>query len=311
MDLYDFVNDTDTFTPMDIPQESDDEYYNYLDKHYSEFDDGYSITHMQKLTDKDIANHIKEINNDVTRANFDNNYSYERKQMVVNQFDKIFQGIIDSDPSCTFPLSRYFLMDRYTGYFTNCTDAQEQINSIVITPSPYIDLSTLRDMIRVRLVSSLTAKGLKYWQKRCEIQFAREEAAEFNINTNEFTTPHKIEAEIDCLCLEHLFTTKKVILSLYDLKSKIVPEDTSDIYPNDIHTWFDYTGAIELSEWIHRSKPIIYDSMKKAQLDDTHPFWFMHKWTSTRIVRKPRTDKYKEFLSWNTIHIRWKYPICG
>ena len=66
---------------------------------------------MQKLTDKDIANHIKEISNNVTGVNFDNNYSYARKQMVVNNFDKIFQGIIDADPSCTFPLLQYFLMD--------------------------------------------------------------------------------------------------------------------------------------------------------------------------------------------------------
>ena len=105
VDLYNFVHDTDLYTPMGIPQEIDDEYYSYLDKHYSEFDDGYSITHMQKLTDKDIANHIKEINNDVTRVNFDANFSYQCKQMVVNEFDKIFQGIIDADPSCTFPLS--------------------------------------------------------------------------------------------------------------------------------------------------------------------------------------------------------------
>ena len=66
---------------------------------------------MQKLTDKDNANHIKEINNDVTCVNFDNKYSYARKQMVVNNFDKIFQGILDADPSCTFPLSCYFLVD--------------------------------------------------------------------------------------------------------------------------------------------------------------------------------------------------------
>ena len=101
VDSYDFVH-TDPYTPMDIPQEHD-EYHNYLDKHYSIFDDGYSLTHMQKLTDKDIANNIKEINNDVTRVNFDANYSYQRKQMVVNKFDAIFQGIIDADPSCTFP----------------------------------------------------------------------------------------------------------------------------------------------------------------------------------------------------------------
>ena len=53
-------------------------------------------------------------------------------------------------------------MDWYTGYFTKCTDTQEQIDSIIITADPYIDLSTLRDMIGDCLVSSLTAKGLKY-----------------------------------------------------------------------------------------------------------------------------------------------------
>ena len=79
VDSYDFVHDTDTFTPTDIPQDFDDEYYSYLNKHYNKFDDGFSLIHMQKLTDKDIANHIKEINNDVTRVNFDNNYSYQRK----------------------------------------------------------------------------------------------------------------------------------------------------------------------------------------------------------------------------------------
>ena len=135
VDLYEFVHDINPYTPMDIPQESD-EYYSYLDKHYFVFDDGYSITDMQKLTDKDIVNHIKEINNNVTRVNFDANYSYQRKQIVVNQFDTIFQGIIDADPLCTFSLSQYFLMDWYTGWFRNCTDSQEQIDSIVITAEP-------------------------------------------------------------------------------------------------------------------------------------------------------------------------------
>ena len=80
--------------------------------------------------------------------------------MIINKFDKIFQGIIDAEPSCMFTLSQYFLMDWYTSWFSNCTDSQEQIDSIVITANPYIDLSTLRDMIGDRLVSSLTAKGL-------------------------------------------------------------------------------------------------------------------------------------------------------
>merc|ERR1711884_367221 len=214
-------------------------------------------THMRKLTDKDIANHIKEINNDVTRVNFDANYSYQRKQMVVNKFDTIFQGIIDADPSCTFLLSRYFLMDWYTGWFCNCTDAQEQIDSIVMTADPYIDLSTLRDMIGDRLVSSLTAKGLRFWQQQCELQFAHEEAAEHNIDIAKFTTPHEINDEINRIHLQHLYTAKNVIISLYDLRSKILPEDAMNIYPIDFHTWIDNTGAIELSIWINRLKPMI------------------------------------------------------
>ena len=172
----------------------------------------------------------------LTGVNFDANYSYQRKQIVVNKFDTIFQGIIDADPSCTFPLSRYFLMDWYTGWFGNCTDAQEQIDSIVMTADPYIDLSTLRDMIGDRLVSSLTAKGLQFWQQRCELQFAHEEAAEHNIDIAKFTTPHKINDEISRIHLRHLYTAKNVIISLYDLKSKILHKDALHIYPEDFHT---------------------------------------------------------------------------
>ena len=47
---------------------------------------------------------------------------------------------------------------------------------------------------------------------------------------------------------------------------------------------------------------MIYDSMKKAQSNDTHPFWSTHKRTN-RFARKPRADKYKEFLSQKTIYI--------
>ena len=88
MDLYNFVHDTNTFTPTDIPPKYDDKYFNYLDKHYNLFDNCSSYIYMQKLTDKDVVNHVKEINNNVTCVNFDNNYSYQRKQMVVHKFDK-------------------------------------------------------------------------------------------------------------------------------------------------------------------------------------------------------------------------------
>ena len=48
---------------------------------------------------------------------------------------------------------------------------------------------------------------------------------------------------------------------------------------------------------------MIYESLKRVQSDDTHPFWSTHKESPICIARKPRTDKYKEFLSRNTIHI--------
>ena len=87
--------------------------------------------------------------------------------------------------------------------------------------NPYIDLSTLRDMIRDCLVFSLTAKGLKFWQKRCELQFGHEEVAEYKTNNAKFTTPHKINDKINQLHLEHLYTTKKGIISLFDFEHLI------------------------------------------------------------------------------------------
>ena len=150
--------------------------------------------------------------------------------------------------------------------------------------------------------SVLPFYGVRFWQQRCELQFALEEAAEHKIDTAKFTTPREINDGINRLHLEHLYTAKNVIISLYDLRSKILPEDALNIYPNDFHTWIDNTGAIELSIWINRSKPMIYESTKKAQSDDTQTFWSTHKRTN-RVARKPRADTYKEFLSRKTIHI--------
>ena len=135
-------------------------------------------------------------------------------------------------------------------------------------------------MLGDRLVFSLTAKELKYWKTLCESQHARKDLAEYKLNTTKFTTPHKINNEINQLQLEHLYTAKNVIISLYDLKSKILSKDALNIYPDDFHTWIDNTGAIELSVWINHSKPMIYECMKKAQLDDTPPFWSTHKRTN-------------------------------
>ena len=199
-----------------------------------------------------------------------------------------------------FPLPCYFLMNWYTGHFPKCPYSQEQIDSIEMTAEPNIDLSTLSDMIRDCLVSSLIAKGVKYWQHLCELQHARKDAEEYKIKTAKFTTPYEFHDESNQLHLEHLYTAKNVIISLFDLKPKIVPEDALNIYPDDFHTWIDNTGAIELSVWINRSKPLIYKSMKKAKLDETHPFWSIHKRPSNRIACKPRTAIYKELLAWKT-----------
>ena len=138
VDSYNFLHNTNIFTLTDIPHACSDEYYSYINDNYIEFDNGFSLTHMKKLTDNDIANHIKEIDNDVTRVNFDKIYSYKRRQMVVHQFDKISQGIIDADPSCTFTLSRYFHMDLYKDYVPMCPYTHEHIASIVMTVNPYI-----------------------------------------------------------------------------------------------------------------------------------------------------------------------------
>ena len=97
---YNFLNNTNTSLTTDFFKY--DDYSSEIHDTYIEFDYGFSLTHMRILPDNDIANHIKEINNDVTHVNFDKIYFYEHRQIVVNQFDKIFQGIIDKDPFVTF-----------------------------------------------------------------------------------------------------------------------------------------------------------------------------------------------------------------
>ena len=57
---------------------------------------------------------------------------------------------------------------------------------------------------------------------------------------------------------------------------------------------------------VPHSKPLYMKSyIKKAQLDDTHPFWSTHKQTSNHIACKPCSASYtKEFLAQKTtIHI--------
>ena len=117
---YSFLHDTDTFTPTDNSHDFSDKYYNYIDNNYIEFDVGFSLTHMRKLTDKDIAIHIKEIDSNVIDVNFNKIYSYEHRQMVTYQFEHFPQGIMDADPSCMFQLSCYIHMGLYKDYVFKC-----------------------------------------------------------------------------------------------------------------------------------------------------------------------------------------------
>ena len=150
---YNFLHNTDTFTSTDIPNKIDDTYFSYLDKNYNKFDNGFSLTHMQKLTNKDIANHIKEIDNDVTHVNFDKIYSYQHTQMVAHQFEKIFQRKLNADPSSTLPLSCYIDLDLYIDHYCPNSDAFcNYVESVTITSDPHVDMLTLRKTIGDHIV---------------------------------------------------------------------------------------------------------------------------------------------------------------
>lgn len=120
LDSYNFLHNTDTSPLTDIPHDFNYKYYSYTSNSYIEIDNGFNSILMTKLTDNDIDNHIREITKDVTCMNFDRIYSYARQQMVVYHFDKIFQGIIDVESSCTFPLSLYFHMELCKDYILMC-----------------------------------------------------------------------------------------------------------------------------------------------------------------------------------------------
>ena len=63
---------------------------------------------------------------------------------------------------------------------------------------------TLRKMIGDHFVFSLTDEGLKYWQHLCKVQHAHKDAEEYKLNTAGFTSPHKINNEIDQIHLHHM-----------------------------------------------------------------------------------------------------------
>ena len=67
---------------------------------------------MKHLADNNIVKHIRESSNNVTRVDLESIFSY-KQQMVIHYFDKIIQGLLDVDPSCTFPLYHYFNFDIY------------------------------------------------------------------------------------------------------------------------------------------------------------------------------------------------------
>ena len=70
VDSYNFLHDTDTFTTTDIPHGFNDEYNSHIGNNYIEFENDFNNTHMWKLTDNDITNHVREIIHDITHVNF-------------------------------------------------------------------------------------------------------------------------------------------------------------------------------------------------------------------------------------------------
>ena len=119
-----------------------------------------------------------------------------------------------------FSLSCYTYLNYYKKYCHNFPEALEGIKSIEITADAFVDLSVLFEMLGDCLVLSFTANGLTYWQQLCEIKFAHGDAAEYKINTNNFTSLYAICNEIEQILLEQLCTTYNVILSIFDLKTK-------------------------------------------------------------------------------------------
>ena len=69
------------------------------------------LTIMKRLDYNDIANHIREIPNDATLLILTRFIPTDNKWWRI----LIFQGIIDADPSCTFPLSIVSLLSIYKG----------------------------------------------------------------------------------------------------------------------------------------------------------------------------------------------------
>ena len=44
VDSYNFLHNTDTFTPTDIPHGFNDKYYSYINNNYIELNDGFNTT---------------------------------------------------------------------------------------------------------------------------------------------------------------------------------------------------------------------------------------------------------------------------
>ena len=149
-----------------------------------------------------------------------------------------------------------------------------------MSDDPFLDLLELRELIGDQLGSSLTTKGLTYWQQLCEIQCTCEDTAEHNIDTNEFISLYTIWNEIERILQEHQLTTHTEILILFDLKFKLIPQDAMKIFPKDIHNWVNNTDYYNLNEWIQLSLPLICTSIKMTQSNETYPFWSKHTQSS-------------------------------
>ena len=105
---------------------------------------------------------------------------------MVHSFDQIFLWIFNADPFCMFPLSCYIYLDNYKDNCDNSPEALKDIDSIVMTTDPFVDILEIHKLNEDQFVLSLTANGLTYCQQLCKTQCAYEDVAEYNINTTEF-----------------------------------------------------------------------------------------------------------------------------
>ena len=68
--------------------------------------------------------------NNVYLIKFDTIYSFHTAKKVINNFDKIFQGLINVDSECTFLLSCYYMYHIHAYQYYNPNQSGVYVNMI-------------------------------------------------------------------------------------------------------------------------------------------------------------------------------------